>query len=253
MQVTELVQRLGRNDVRLILRDRMLVMLLALVAVIGVVARYALPAIDASLAENGVMPSANVEIRFAATFPMFVAFIALWQGALMPGTVFGFLLLDEKEDDTLIAMRVSPVPIERYVGYRVTLPAVLAFCFTLVLVPLIGYRALPVWQLSAVALGAALVAPLATLLLATFADNKVQGLAYTKFAGVAGLTILVGWFVPEPWQWLLGLFPPFLVCKSYWMALDQQSLWWVPLLVGLAAEVGLVALLVRRFQRVSFP
>ena len=81
MQMIELVQHLGRNDVRLILRDRMLVMLLALVAVIGVVARYALPAIDASLAENGVMPSANVEIRFAATFPMFVAFIGVANGA----------------------------------------------------------------------------------------------------------------------------------------------------------------------------
>ncbi len=247
-----IVARLARNDARLILRDRMLVTLLAMVIAIGLGARFALPAIDATLAANAVLPSESAPFRFADTFPMFVTFIALWQGALMPGTVFGFLLLDEKEDDTLTATRVCPVRLELYLAYRVALPAALGFAFALVLVPLMGLHPLPLWQHVAVALGASLVAPLTTLSLAAFAENKVQGLALTKFGGVAGLTILVGWFVPEPLQWLLGLFPPFLICKAYWMALEGRHLWWLALAVGTTAELGLLALLVRRFRAVAF-
>jgi fluoroquinolone transport system permease protein len=148
MNMRPIVQRLARNDVRLILRDPMLVMLLSLAAVIGVVGRYALRAIDLSLLENGLLPNPNADFRFASTFPMFVTFIALWQGALMPGTVFGFLLLDEKEDDTLTALRVTPVRLEQYLAYRVALPAALAFLFSLALAPLIGHAPIPLWQLA---------------------------------------------------------------------------------------------------------
>jgi fluoroquinolone transport system permease protein len=252
MDLLALARRLARNDARLILRDKMLLTLLAFVVVLGIVGRWVLPAIDASLAERGIMPGEDVHIRFSDTFPALVTFIALWQGALMPGTVFGFLLLDEKEDDTLTAMRVSPVPIERYLQYRVALPAVLAFLFCLGLVPVIGHATVPLWQLLPVAAVAAITAPLTTLLLAAFAQDKVQGLAFTKFAGVGGLTILVGWFVAEPWQWLLGVFPPFLVCKAYWMLLQGRALAWAVLAVAAVIEVALLVALVRRFRSVAF-
>lgn len=246
------IGRLGRNDVRLILRDRMLLMLLSLVVLIGVAARYAFPAIDAALARNGVLPSATTALRFADLYPLFVAFIGLWQAALMPGTCFGFLLLDEKEDGTLTALRVTPLPIERYVAYRVTLPALLGFAFALALPPLMGQATLPLAPHLALAAGAAVTAPLVTLLLAIWADNKVQGLAYTKIAGVLGLAILAGYFAPTPAQWLIGVFPPFLVCKAYWMALADTPLWWVPLIIATAAQLAILAVLVRRFRTDAF-
>lgn len=246
------VRRLARNDARLILRDRMLLMLLTMVVLIGVAARYAFPAIDAALARNGVLPSATTDLRFADLYPLFVVFIGLWQGALMPGTCFGFLLLDEKEDGTLTALRVTPLPIERYVAYRVTLPALLAFAFALALPPLMGQATLPLAPHLTLAAATALTAPLVTLMLAIWADNKVQGLAYTKIAGVLGLTILAGYFVPAPWRWLLGVFPPFLICQSYWMALAADSLWWLPALIATFAQLAALTVLIRRFRSTAF-
>lgn len=261
MPWSDLIRRLGKSDVRLILRNRMLVLLLCVVVVVGVIARLGLPVIDAALADSGTMPSASTPMRFAATYPLWVAFIGLWQAALIPGTVFGFLLLDEKEDDTLTAMQVTPVPLSRYLGYRVALPWALAVVFGLALVPVLepllagsgageppGFLARVV-----IVLGAALVAPITTLLLATFAANKVQGLAFTKFAGVAGLVILIGWFVPGPWQWMLGLFPPFLLAKAYWMALAGDGGWaWVAVLgLGIVLELGVLAWLLGRFRELA--
>jgi fluoroquinolone transport system permease protein len=253
MTTLDLVRRLAISDVRLLLRDRMLATLLPVVAIIGVAARFALPAIDVALAEGGTLPNEATTLRFADTFPMLVAFIALWQAALMPGTIFGFLLLDEKEDDTLTVMQVTPVPLTRYLGYRVALPTALAVIFGVGLFPLlepllVGVEPLGWATRLLLVLGVAPVAPITTLLLATFAANKVQGLAFTKFGGVAGLTILIGWFVPPPWQWALGLFPPFLIAKAYWLALAGDLLWIVAYALGVLLELMALSWLLRRFR-----
>jgi len=247
-----LLRTLGRNDLRLVLRDRMLAVLLAAAFGMGLGCRYALPAIDASLAASGVMPSFPGGMRFSETYPLFVAFIAFWQGALMPGTVFGFLLLDEKEDDTLTAMRVTPVPLQSYLLYRAGIPAVLAFIFALALLPLIGLGPIPWWQHLPLAVSASLVAPITALMLAMFASDKVQGLALTKVGGVSGLLILVGWFVPEPGQWALGIFPPLLTAKAYWLAREGQPLWWLPCAAAIATQLILLRWVLRRFRRVAF-
>ena len=165
----------------------------------------------------------------------------------MPGTIFAFLLLDEKEDRTLAAMRVTPVPLREYLGYRAFVPAVLGFAFALVLVPAIGHASVGVGPLLLLALCSCFTAPLATLLIARFANDKVQGFAFTKFGGIAGLIILFGWLVPEPWQWGLCAFPPFAVAKGFWMAAADVLYWWVPAVFGAVAQVLAVAVLLRRF------
>lgn len=245
------IAQLARNDVRLVARDNMLILFSVMLVAMGIGMRYALPALDTTLAEQGVMPSDTVTLRFSDTFPAFVVFVAVWQGANLPGVLVGFLLLDEKEDRTLTALRVTPLPFSLYTGYRVGVAALVTFACILYLVLVTGQCQLPWWPLLPIAVGGSLTAPLAALFYATFAADKVQGLAFTKFAGIAGLTILLGYFAPEPWQWLLGVFPPFLVAKSYWMALEGRALYWVPLVVGSLLQLGLLVALVPRFRRVA--
>ncbi len=237
-----------RNDVRLIARDKMLATMSVVVLGMGIGMRYGLPALDTALASAGVMPSESSSLRFSDTFPAFAVFIALWQGANFPGIVFGFVLLGEKEDNTLEAMRVTPLSLRRYAGYRVAVSAVAAFVIIVYLGLSMGIAQLPLLQFLPFAAAASLAAPLSVLAYATFAENKIQGLAYTKFGGLAGLLILVGYFVPRPWQWLLGAFPPFLVAKGYWMALEGNSAAVWPLLLGVFLQVALIRLLLRRLN-----
>ncbi len=116
----------------------------------------------------------------------------------------------------------------------------------------INQALLPLWQMILIAAGGALTAPIVSLFLATFAENKVQGFAYSKFGGVSGWTIMIGFFVAEPFQWLIGLYPPFWISKAYWMALEGTELWWAALLVGIVSQAGLIALLVKRFVKVAY-
>ncbi len=248
---TATIGHLLRNDVRLIARDRMLATMAFVVLLMGIGMRYALPAIDAALAESGVMPSETVRLRFSDTFPAFAVFIALWQGANLPGVIFGFVLLGEKEDNTLQAMRVTPLSLRGFALYRVAVSAVLAFVTIIYLSLSMGWSALPLHQLIPLAAAASLTTPLSVLAYATFAHDKIQGLAFTKFGGLAGLLILVGFFVPAPWQWLLGVFPPFLVAKAYWMTLagEAGAIW--PLTASVVLQLWLIRALLRRFTHQS--
>jgi len=250
--MSTIVSTLGhllRNDVRLIARDKMLATMAVVVLMMGVAMRYALPAVDGALANAGVMPSEGSSLRFSDTFPAFVVFVALWQGANIPGVIFGFVMLGEKEDNTLEAMAVTPLSLQRYAGYRIAVSAVMAFVIIVYLAVSIGHSQLPLPQLIPLAAAASLTTPLSVLAYATFADNKIQGLAYTKFGGLAGLLILAGYFIPAPWQWLAGVFPPFLVAKAYWMALEGHAgaVW--PLLASVVLQLALIRVLLRRFTR----
>lgn len=252
MLMAQLAVKLGRNDAKLIGRDSFLIYMFAFAAIIAAVLRYGLPWMDSYLADSGVMPSETIPINLADVYPMLVAFMALYTGALLTGTVFGFVLLDERDQNTLKAMLVTPVPLDHYVLYRVTVPAILAFVIILGMALFINQALLPLWQMILISAGGALMAPIASLFFATLAENKVQGFAYSKFGGISGWFIMIGWFVPEPWQWLCGVFPPFWISKAYWMALEDNGFWWVALTIGIVLQVGLIGWLMQRFNKVAY-
>ena len=249
--MTELALKLGRSDARLIGRDRFLISLFAFVVLIAIVLRFGMPWLNTYLADNGVMPGKTIPMSLAGIYPMLVAYMAIYSGALMVGTVFGFVLLDEKDHNTLKAMLVTPVPISQYALYRIALPVALTFVVVVAQVLFINQAMVPLWQLLLLSAGAALTAPIVTLFFATVAENKVAGFAYSKFGGSAGMLIMIGFFVPEPWQWLFGLFPPFWVSKAYWMAFEGRGLWWAVLAGGVILQIGMIRWFLGRFTKVA--
>ena len=252
MLMTQLVGKLGRSDAKIIGRDRFLIFMFIFVIYIAVTLRYLLPWANTYLAENGVMPGETIPISLADVYPMLVVYMAVYTSALLVGTVFGFVLLDEKDHNTLKAMLVTPVPLNRYVLYRVGGPVILAFFIIIGSVLFINQAVLPLWQLALIAAGGALTAPIISLFFATFAENKVQGFAYSKFGGVSGWAFLIGWFIPEPWQWLIGLFPPFWIGKAYWMALEGRDFWWLALIAGVVLQIALIHWFIQRFYKTAY-
>ncbi len=252
MQMAQLVRKVGPVDVMVIRRDSFLISMFLFAVMIAVVLRFLLPWANATMADNGVLPNARFAMPLTAFYPMIVAFMTLYTGSLLVGTIFGFMLLDEKDDNTLTAMMVTPVPLHQYALYRVGVPVILAFFIILSMMLIINQTLLPLWQLTLLAAGGALTAPITSLFFATVAENKVQGLAYAKIGGISGWTIMLGWFVPQPLQWLIGLFPPFWVSKAYWMALEGRRWWEIVLLCGILLQIGLIRWLLQRFTQAAY-
>lgn len=252
MQMTQLVRNLGRNDVKLIGRDSFLVMMLFVVLGFAFVTRLGLPWMDNYLAENGILPNEAAPFRLVELYPMMVGYVSVYLGALLAGTIFGFMLLDEKDDKTITAMLVTPISLQKYLLYRTGIATLIGFFGVMASFLIIGQELLPLWQMAWISAVAALAAPLSALFFATFAENKVQGFALTKFVGLAGLTIIIGWFIAEPAQYLLGFFPPFWVVKSYWLALEGNNLWLGTLAIGLVMQIIGIWWMTRRFSKVAY-
>jgi len=233
------ITTLYRGDIVNIRRDSLMQFLLVYPLLLGLLMRWLIPWLTAGLMDT-----------FDLT--LYYLFIASFFGLIiMPdlaGSLVGLLLLDERDENTLTALLVTPMPITTYVLYRVVTPTLISFIGILVLVPLIGIDVPPMGALVVLALSASLGAPIFTLILASLAKNKVEGMAIMKGMGVLLMAPMIAWFVPEPWQWLLGIFPTFWSAKAYWLAVGGESYLWVAAVGGVYA-VGIVWLLLRQFQR----
>lgn len=245
MQLTKVIGNLSRNDTKLIGRDSFLLSLLAYVFISAVVLRLAIPPLaERLLVEN--------DFDLTEYYPLLVAFFVIsTMGAVAMGTMVGFLLLDERDDNTIKAMLVTPMPLSYFVGYRVGISYVLGFVIILLGTYIVNLTIIPLWQMILVAAAGALFAPIVALFLGTFAANKVQGFAQLKIVGTAGIVIAIAWFVQEPLQFLFGLFPPYWVAKAFWTMDAGGNLWPLFLVIGALMQIGVLVYLVRRFNVVA--
>jgi fluoroquinolone transport system permease protein len=241
-----LLATLTTNDSRLILRDSFLRLMFGMILLLTLMLKFGLPLVSDLLAARGLLPGLLGPDDLSAFTPLALSYFMLFDGPLLVGFIFGFVVLDEKEDHTLDAMAVTPVAVETYLSWRVMLTWALGFALTLVPLLFIGLSLPPLPVLIVLCAVAGLGAPLTMLFLAATASDKVQGFAVAKFLGIGGLLILIGWFVPGWLSWVFGgLFPPFFSAKAYWLALEGDGLW---MLAALLAAVGQAALILV-FQR----
>jgi fluoroquinolone transport system permease protein len=236
------VRALARNDVRLIGRDRFVIGLGLYIIAMSLVLRFVLPGITASLlAERG--------FDLTAFYSLLNSYVSVFLGGLLGGMVFGFTLLEAREDGTIRAVLVSPLPLDRYVGYRV----LSAYVFCAVIIPLqavlVGAALPPAGALVAISLVGALMGPAWAFINATYADNKVSAFALMKALGGSGLILIGAFFLDEPLQFVAGVFPPYWVVKAYWVAIDGGP-WWAYLGVGLVLLLATLVFLSRRLIRV---
>ena len=122
----------------------------------------------------------------------------------MTGTVVGFLLLDQRDDQTFTALMVTPLSLGDYLRYRLSGLMLLSAMFGALMVPLAGLTETTALQVVVSAMTAAPLAPIYALFLGTFAANKVQGFALAKAVGVVLVPCIVSYFVTGPWQNAFG-------------------------------------------------
>ena len=231
---------LGRSDILNFRRDTLLQFLLVYPFLLGGLLRWLLPWVTA-----GLLDSIGFDLR-----EYHLLAVSLFGLLLIPhivGLLAGTFLLDERDQDILTALLVTPMPIHTYAIYRVLTPTLISILGILIVVPFINIHVLPFEKLLPLAISAAPLGPLMALLMVSLAKNKVEGLAVMKGLGIFLAVPLVAWFVPQPWQWLLGVFPTFWATKGYWLASAGVSYLWV-VAFGFVYTCALIVVLLRRFR-----
>jgi fluoroquinolone transport system permease protein len=239
----DVVKALGPIDVKGVRRDPLLRWLIFYPLLIAGFVRWGTPILSDYLARR-------FQFDVEPYYPLLVSFVVL-MAPMLAGTIVGFLLLDQRDDQTLIALQVTPLTLKGYFVYRISIPTALSIIVTVLVVPITGLLRLDVFALISTALSSCLLAPLYALFLGAFAANKVQGFALAKAAGVLLVPPLVAYFVRPPTQLLFGLDPLYWPAKFLWMVESQTNGAWVYLTTGILFQCTLLWLLVQRINQRS--
>jgi fluoroquinolone transport system permease protein len=226
------------TDARQLNREPFLRFMLLYPLVLAVFARWVLPFAVDGLAHL---------IDLSPYLPIVGALFSILVTPILNGLAAGFLLLDEKDAGTLLAIRVTPFSASRYLLYRMLAPVIISLAAAPVLTAAMDLFH-PAWlDLLLLSLAGALLAPLIALLLALVANNKVQGFALAKGMGLLVMLPVASWFVGEPWQWLFGLVPTFWPVKAFWLMLAGEPWLWA-WAIGMLYLGGVVYWLYRLFR-----
>ena len=242
MKTIKVLKALGPIDARSIVRDPLLRWMIFYPLLITGLIRWGIPLLAERLMRQ-------FQFDLVPYYPLLMSFVLLMT-PMLAGLVIGFLLLDQRDDQTLTALQVTPLSLNGYLVYRITLPILLSLALTLLIFPMAGLVELGFFPLLLAALSAAPLAPFYALSLAAFAANKVQGFALTKALGILLAPPALAYFVQFPWQLLFGLIPLYWPARLLWLLHAGETGAWFYLLFGLLYQFLLLLGLLHRFNQV---
>jgi fluoroquinolone transport system permease protein len=127
------------------------------------------------------------------------------------GMIGALLVLDDVDDRAIVALRVSPLTLPRYLVRRAGWVTAATTAGLLVAVPMSGLAAPGPWLVPA-----ALLAPMLMLAALSVASNKVEGLAVLKLLGLPIYAPLAVWWLTGPASWPFAVLPSWWVLRSLW-------------------------------------
>lgn len=245
MTTLSVLRALGPIDAVNVRRDPLLRWMLVLPLLFALLFRWAAALLESWLATR-------LGIDLALYSPLLGGALVLLTPMLF-GCIIGFLLLDQKDDRTLMALRVTPLTASGYLAYRIAIPVALTVVMTPLVLELGGFTSAGLGARILAGIAAAPLAPAFALFLAALARNKVQGFALMKAAGVINWPPILAWFVTSSWQLAFGLCPTYWPVKVYWALEAGSPTAGIYFLVDLIFLALFVWWLARRFERAAIP
>ena len=231
----------GANDLKSVRRDSLLLSVIVTPWLLVLSLRLAVIPLTEFL-------QAQYSFDLVPYYPLILCFFLYLNIPLLFGVMTGFLMLDERDDDTLAALRVTPASLSGLINYRLTIGFVFSTIYILLTTPLTGLVHIDsVWQILPPALVASMFAPVVTLFLIAFAKNKLEGFALMKGVGIVLLGPIASFFIAGTAQYLLGFLPTYWSLRSFVAALAGEP-YAGYFAVGVIYNLLLTALLYRRYQ-----
>ncbi|MQA15225.1 MAG: hypothetical protein GEV09_13965 [Pseudonocardiaceae bacterium] len=225
------------TDVRTLLGDRLLLLLLVGVPIIAVAVRVASGVgLDWLEQRHGVDASQHL--------PVMWAFVLVVHLPVMAGTLAGLLFLEDRDADLLPALTTTRASLHTLLAYRLTVTVTAAAAFMAAGMLIAGVRHPLGWPgLLLTALAGATVSVVPAMLLASLGRDRVQGMALMKMMGLPLYVPIAWWYVDGPAGWLFGLIPTGWAAQTFWATSVPQALGFG---VGAMASSAVLAVVLAR-------
>ncbi len=181
-------------------RDSVLVLLVVFPFLLSIIGKYIVPAIQsATLTDNF-----NLADHYHVVLVFFVVMTPF-----LYGDIAGLMLIDEREDNTLPAISVTPVKMQTYI-FAKSLLFIITSIFTGVFITwFMNLYYIPITHSILINIVASLGVPFNMLVINLFASNKVEGFAVMKFTNIMLLLPIISFYISEPLRFIFGIIPAF--------------------------------------------
>jgi hypothetical protein len=200
---------LFRNDIKQILRDPVMTLLLVapllLIVVFKIVEVFLIPFLVQKTGFD-VMPYA----------PYVFSFILLMNSGML-GIVTGFMMLDERDGNISQLLEVTPLGRSGYLINRLSFASILSVFYCLVSFAVFSLVALPFYSVILLCFFSAIYTAIIGLLIYSGADDKVKGLTFAKGLNSLGLFAFTDLFALNWLTFISWFFPP------YWITMMIKS------------------------------
>lgn len=228
-------------EIRKWFRDSLSAFMLAYFVLMGLVGRYLIPAAERQLGLN-----------LTPYYHVILVALMLFASRII-GAVAGFSILDDRDDNIMLAVKVAPMTLEAFIGLKLALVyglSVVGGAFVLWFSQLVPLQTGTMWAVSAVA---AFGAPLVALLINCLASNKIEGFASVKGLNTLVILPIVALFMRDAKEFIFAFEPGFWPAKALSIAIAGPAAgrltYGTYLSVGLVYGVVAVAALYAVFKR----
>lgn len=152
---------------------------------------------------------------------------------------FSGVLVILEETDCSVAKYYAVTPVGKwgYLSSRILLPALIGFFYNLALIFLFGISGLNALMALFLSLCGSVLALITSLIVVTYAGNKMEGMALVKLCGILIAGIPVSFLVTDPVRYVCGFMP------SFWMAeLCRSGNYWYLIPALFSSAILLTAL-----------
>lgn len=195
-----------------------------------------------------VWPMVVTNFPIAEPYGPLILMLSCMQAATMFGFIYGFLFLEEKEENVFQVFRIIPFSTLHLITARLAVGLIVSSLINYILLHWGGIASLPLWQEIVVSIQFSLMAPWMALLVGAFAANKIQGLAQMKIINlVLNLPALV-YLLPYKALHATAVIPTYWAFRTLEAGMEDEN-FILFTLIGFAYFIGTIVLLSVFFQR----
>lgn len=161
------------------------------------------------------------------------SFLAL-AGMLIGGMLIGLNIIDEKEEDTIRALSVSPLRRSEFVIARSVFGILLSIILVFVGLWVLGISNIPYLQVLFITLAGIILTVIFGFFLGSVSNNQINGIANLKFGALVFLLpAVLSFVVPKTYVFLLYCFPTYWTFEGYKAIFVSQESWNMLTKIGL--------------------
>ncbi|MBN1819354.1 MAG: hypothetical protein JXR31_16550 [Prolixibacteraceae bacterium] len=222
-------------DLKMIFRDKSLLFILIIPVAIILICRFGFAKIS----------------EFVPALPDYYWIIVAALTAIVastPAYLMGFILLDERDENVDILLRIIPFPPNFVLKCRIGFMIVLGFLFSMLILLLNGLVVIPFFKTIPVSILFSMIPPILTLAIVLFSKNKIE--AVTMYKGLNTFLVLpiAAFFIPAVWKYFFGILPFFWTFDVF-ESINSRNAFMFSFFIGILVHLVFILILYHFYKK----